>query len=171
MFQSLQFETDTKYPFFRNMSTSLTSKIRNLSLHFRPSTEVDFIHATLIQQLHHMKALYKVAITVADKVPVDLDRELEHILCRFKMAHTSLKSLTVMTSMTFATATADLVLTQAMNRLVTILLPLFGPHPAFRASVWAKDMGKGRFRPATGWFCRVAPGDDPDWEEGPDEAA
>lgn len=164
MFQSLEFETDTKYPFFRNIPTSLTREIRNLSLHFRPSTEVDFIHAILIQQLHHMKALSKVAIRVADKVPVDLDRELEHILCRFKRAHTSLKSLTVMTSMTFATATADVVLTQAMTRLVTVLLPLFGPPPAFRASVWSKDVGKGHFRPATGWFCRVAARDDPDWE-------
>ena len=171
IFQSLKFETDTKYPFFCNISTSLTSKIRNLSLHFRPYTEVDFVHAILVQQLHHMKALSKVTITVADNALVELDREFEHILRRFKLAHTSLNSLTVMTKVTFATATTDLVLTQAMTRLVTVVLPWFGTRPAFRASVWTKDVGKGRFRPATGWFCRVAAGNDPDWEEVPNVAA
>lgn len=170
MFQTLKFETDTKYPFYQSLPASLTREIRNLSLLFRPSTDVAFIHHILIRQLHRMRALSNVTLTVTERVLVDLDLEFEYILRLFKIAHPTLNSLAVTTSVTLATPTAELALSQAMTRLVASLMPSFGVHPAFRTSVWARDVGKGRFRPATGWFCRIAAGNDPEWEELPDEA-
>ncbi len=164
MFQSLKFDTDAKYPFYRNLPASLTQQIRNLSLRFRPSMDVAFIHHVLLQQVHHMQAVRKLTVTVTGRVLVDLDREFEHILWRFKRAHPSLKSMTVTTCLTLATPTDDIVLSQAMTRLVTSLLPSFGAPTALRASVWTQDVGKGRFRPGTAWFCRISGANDPDWE-------
>ena len=169
MFQSLKFETDAKYPFYHNLPASLTGEIRNLSLVFRPSMGLESIHHVLLRQLQHIQALSRFTVTVPARLLVDLDRELEHILRRFKMANPTLGALTVMTRVSLPTPTDNLVLSQAMTRLVGSLLPWFSLPPAFRASVWTKDAGRGRFRPATAWLCRISTADDPEWEGLPEE--
>lgn len=170
IFQRLEFETDAKYPFYRNLPDKLTRNIRNLSLHIRRTVEPEFIHSALLQQLEHLRNIRTFAVSVAPIVLVDLDREFEHILHRFKWVHPYLKSLTVMTRISAATAVDDLIVAQALRRLSVALLPDFGIDSPVRASVWTKDVGKGRFRPATGWYCKVSNADDPAWSEVPSGA-
>jgi hypothetical protein len=160
IFRSLEFETDAKYPFYRNMPGSLTHEICYLSLHFRPSANLEFVHHTLVSQLRHMQALCKFTVVVPGGLLVDLDHEFEYILQRFKNAHPALKALTVMTRLSLTTPTDDLVLSQAMRRLMESLLPVFGGNSAVRTPVWTQDVGKGRFRPGTCWYCRIATRDE-----------
>jgi hypothetical protein len=75
--------------------------------------------------------------------------------------------MTITTSLTLPTPVDEIVLSQAMTRLATSLLPVFGDGPAFRAS---EDVGKGGFRPATGWFCRISEANDRERKVLPDEA-
>jgi hypothetical protein len=97
MFQAFQFETDAKYPFYKNLPRSLTCEIQDLCLHFRPSMDLNYMHHTLLRQLIHLQALRRFTATVRGQMLVDLDHELEYILRRFKQAHSSLQSLTVTT--------------------------------------------------------------------------
>jgi hypothetical protein len=167
LFRSLRFETDAKYPFYRNLPPCLTGEIRSLSLHFRPSMDHTFIHHTLLRQLRVMRNLCKLTVDVARRVLIDLDREFEYILRRFKVAHPWLSSLTVTTRISVATPTDDLVLSHAMRWLTTALLPAFGFGASVQASIWTEKVGKGRFRPGTGWFCRIST-ERSDWGHLPD---
>lgn len=169
LFSNLICETDAKYPFYRNLPTCLAGQICNLSLHFRPSTDLELFHHHLVQQLLHMQNLCRLAITVAGSMLVGLHHEFEHILRRCKTAHPSLQSMTITTRVTLATPTDDLVLSQVMRRLSAALLPVFGTQLTARAAIWTRDLGKGIFRPATGWYCRISSIYDPEWEDLPVE--
>jgi hypothetical protein len=87
MFQSLKFETDTKYPFYNNLPTTLTREIRHLSLNFRPSMDAAIIHHVLLQQFRPLQSLRVLTVTVTGRVLVDLDREFQHILRLFKTTY------------------------------------------------------------------------------------
>jgi hypothetical protein len=49
MFQSLKFETDTKYPFYNNLAATLSRQIHHLSLNFRLSMDAAIIHQVLLE--------------------------------------------------------------------------------------------------------------------------
>jgi hypothetical protein len=170
MFQSLKFETDTKYPFYNNLPAILTREIRHLSLNFRPSMDAAIIYYVLLQPFRPLQSLRVFTVTVTGRVLVDLDSEFQHILRRFKMTYRALESMKIATSLTLPTPADEIVLSEAMTRLATSLLPVFGGEPAFRASLWTQDVGKGRFRPATGWFCRSSGANDREREALPEEA-
>lgn len=156
IFRALKFETDTKYPFYRNLPMFLTQEIRDLSLNFRPSMEIEFIYYTLLRQLAHLQALQELKVTVRPNLLVDLDREFEYILRSFKRAHPCLQSVIVTTRVNSATSTDNVLLSRAMGRLVNSLLPDFGPEERARTSLWTHDASRGRFRPAKAWYCRIS---------------
>jgi hypothetical protein len=148
MFQSLKFETDTKYPFYNSLPATLTREIRHLSLKVRPSVDAAIIHHVVLQQFRPLQSLPVLTFAVTGRVLVDLDSEFQHILRRFKMTYRALKSIKITTSLTLPTPVDKIVLSEAMTRLAISLLPVFGGEPAFRASLWTQDVGNGRFRPA-----------------------